>query len=190
MQYPSDKLFKAAKRVLRYLIGTFDLRLCYHRGESNLDLHVFSDASYTAKLESYPTTGVAIYLGDSIIEWVAKRQRILATSTTEAELNGVVEGFQLVEPIRQILQEELLFEPLPVTFHCDNSSTVSAIQNGSFVKTAHVSHRSKAVAQRIPELGFKVKFVPTEMQRADLLTKPQPSGAFMEHRRLLYSQRI
>lgn len=75
----------AVKRVLRYLKGTQDFKLLYPWGQP-LCLTGFTDASYGNCLDSRRSySGFVFQLGLSTISWKCRKQKSVATSTTEAE---------------------------------------------------------------------------------------------------------
>lgn len=64
---PTEELYRHAKRIWRYLKGTMNMTLSYHRS-SSLNLKGYADADFgsdTADRKS--RTGYAFYLGDSIL---------------------------------------------------------------------------------------------------------------------------
>ncbi|GJX22588.1 hypothetical protein Tco_0227033 [Tanacetum coccineum] len=75
----------AVKRIFRYLKGKPKLGLWYPR-VSTFDLESYSDSDYTgANLDRKSTTGGCQFLGQGLIFGDAKKETIVATSTTEAE---------------------------------------------------------------------------------------------------------
>lgn len=85
MSCPSLCHFSAAKRVLRYLAGTKEFGLWFSRGDEGI-LEAFSDSDWGGSLpDRKSTSGMLIRLGLSSISWSAKKQEIVALSTTEAE---------------------------------------------------------------------------------------------------------
>jgi hypothetical protein len=81
---------QAAKRVLRFLKGTRDLKLTYKYTEEPLALEGFCDASYGHCLDTRRCFwGYLFQLGGATIGWRSRRQRSMATSTTEVEYMAV-----------------------------------------------------------------------------------------------------
>ncbi|KAL0413520.1 UNVERIFIED_CONTAM: Retrovirus-related Pol polyprotein from transposon TNT 1-94 [Sesamum radiatum] len=81
---PRSDHWIAVKRILRYLKGTSDLALCYHRG--SLRLVGYSDADGPMNRdERKSTSGYAFLLGGAAITWCSKKQPCISLSTMEAE---------------------------------------------------------------------------------------------------------
>ncbi|XP_021729722.1 uncharacterized protein LOC110696676 [Chenopodium quinoa] len=82
---PTDVHWAALKRLLQYLNGTFHHGLIFHR-YSPIQIHAFCDADWVGDRENYiSTTGYIIYLRRNSLSWSSKKQKSLATSSTEAE---------------------------------------------------------------------------------------------------------
>nr|GEW52199.1 hypothetical protein [Tanacetum cinerariifolium] len=82
---PKECHFHAGKRIFRYLKGHPKLGIWYSK-ESPFELVAYSDSDYGgATQDRKSTTGGCEFLGRRLISWQCKKQRIVATSTTEAE---------------------------------------------------------------------------------------------------------
>ena len=116
---PSEKLWKACKRVQRYLKGTKYQQLKIlpvHKWVINL----YTDASFRSDSNSNATSGTVTFIDKSPINWSSKKQSRLPHSTCEAELTAALEGWKNAEPIRQLLQEFGI--NTPIILHVDNSA--------------------------------------------------------------------
>lgn len=83
---PFTRHMAAAKRVWKYLKGTADLGLVFTSNGSNGTLKAYSDADYGTNTKDQRSVGANIFLlANAPIVWQSKRQRIMATSTLEAE---------------------------------------------------------------------------------------------------------
>lgn len=89
MQCPLDEHWKAVKRILQYLAGPLDFCLKFSPS-SNFNLTVFCDADMANDInDRRSTSGFCIYLGENLVSWTAKKQPIVARSTTEAEYRSL-----------------------------------------------------------------------------------------------------
>ena len=76
--------WKAVKRILRYLKGMVDYRLCYQR--QDLQLKGYIDADWGGDLdEKKSTSGYVFLLGNGSITWCSKKQMCITLSIMEAE---------------------------------------------------------------------------------------------------------
>ncbi|XP_069155732.1 secreted RxLR effector protein 161-like [Solanum lycopersicum] len=87
---PRDSHLKAAKRILRYLKKTGDLVLFYLAGDT-FDLVGFADADFAGyQVDRKSTSGLAHFLGSSLISRGTKKQNSVALSIVEDEYVAVV----------------------------------------------------------------------------------------------------
>nr|GFA47671.1 hypothetical protein [Tanacetum cinerariifolium] len=83
---PKECHLHALKRIFRYLKGHPKLGLWYPK-ESPFDLVAYSDSDYGgATQDRKSTTGGCQFLGRRLISWQCKKQTIVVTSTTEADI--------------------------------------------------------------------------------------------------------
>nr|GEW91888.1 hypothetical protein [Tanacetum cinerariifolium] len=83
---PKVSHLHAVKRIFRYLKGKPYLGLWYPK-DSPFNLVAYSDSDYAgASLNRKSTTGGCQFLGCRLISWHRKKQTVVATSSTEAEL--------------------------------------------------------------------------------------------------------
>ena len=81
---PRPTHWAAVKRIFRYLRGTTDFALCFHRGD--LRLKGYSDVDWADdRDERKSTSGYAFILGGSAVSWCGKKQTCVALSTMESE---------------------------------------------------------------------------------------------------------
>nr|GEW29183.1 hypothetical protein [Tanacetum cinerariifolium] len=102
----------AVKRIFRYLKGKPHLGLWYPK-DSIFNLVAYSDSDYAgASLDRKSTTGGCQFLICRLISWQCKKQTVMATSYTEAELivTVVSSKFLLFESIDCLPNEEIFTE--------------------------------------------------------------------------------
>nr|GFA56713.1 putative ribonuclease H-like domain-containing protein [Tanacetum cinerariifolium] len=89
---PKECHLHAVKRIFRYLKGHPKLGLWYPR-ESPFNLVAYSDSDYSgAAQDRKSTTEGCQFLGRRLISWQRKKQKIVATSITEAEYVAAASG--------------------------------------------------------------------------------------------------
>nr|GEV98117.1 uncharacterized mitochondrial protein AtMg00810-like [Tanacetum cinerariifolium] len=83
---PKASHFHAVKRIFRYLKGKPHLGLWYPK-DSPFNLVAYLDSDYAgASLDRKSTTGGCQFLGCRLISWQCKKQTVVATSSTKADL--------------------------------------------------------------------------------------------------------
>ena len=112
---PPQSAYTAAKRILRYLKSSMDFGITYHQrsqpDQKYMPFHVHVDAWTRCEITRKWTTGYVIFLNNSPIHWLTKRQSLVALSTTEGELIALSEATTETLWLRSILLEMDLIKP-------------------------------------------------------------------------------
>ncbi|GJX11012.1 putative ribonuclease H-like domain-containing protein [Tanacetum coccineum] len=169
---PKTSHLNAVKRIFKYLKGKPNLGLWYPR-ESPFDLEAFSDSDYGgSNLDRKSITGGCQFLRHRLILWQYKKQTIVATSTTKAEYVAATNCY------RQVLwvQNQLLdygFNFMNTKIHIDNESTICIVKNPVYhSKTKHIEIRHHFIRDCYEKKLISVEKIHTDLNVADLLTKP------------------
>jgi hypothetical protein len=198
MQAPTERHMRAADRVLRYLAGTKDVGLTYggrgnggvaadSRGRSaqmRLEVCAFADADWANnKGDRKSISGWVAKLNGDPVSWSAKKQRVVALSTCEAELYAEAEAIKEVLWLRGLLGELGLHQSAGSRVYGDNQSTIAVSQNGvKGERTKHVDVKYHFITETIEAGKVKLQWVPTSEQHADIFTKALPAPAFLKLR--------
>jgi hypothetical protein len=183
MHDPREPYLTAMKRILRYLQGIPDYGLLLRRSSSS-DLVIYTDADWADCPDTRrSTSGSAVFLGDNLVSWSAKRQTVVSRSSAEVEYRAVANGVAETTWLRQLLHE-LQTPPSRCTLvYCDNISTVYLSTNPvQHQRTKHVEIDLHFVREKVAIGQVRVLHVPTTSQFADIFTKGLPSSVFNEFR--------
>jgi hypothetical protein len=183
MHDPREPHITALMRILWHLRGTLDFGLLLS-WSSAMELRVYTDADWA----SYPdtrrsTSDCAVFLGDSLVFWLSKRQQVVSRSSAEAEYRAVANSVAEAAWLRQLLHE--LHSPLTTStlVFCDNVSVVYLSTNPvQHQRTKHVEIDLHFVRERVACGAIRVLHVPTTSQFADVFTKGLPSMVLTEFR--------
>jgi hypothetical protein len=181
MHDPRESHLTAMKRILRYLRGTPDYGLLLRRSRST-DLVVYTDADWAGCPDTRRSTlGYAVFLGDNLVSWSAKRQTVVSCSSAEAEYRAVANDVAEATWLRQLLLE-LQSPPSWYTLvYCDNISAVYLSNNPvQHQRIKHVEIDLHFVREKVAIGQVRVLHVPTTTQFADVFTKGLPSSVFEE----------
>lgn len=179
----------AAKRALRYIRYTMDLGIQYTKAipSVNSALHGYSDADWAGDLEDRKsTTGYLFLVANGAVSWQARKQSIVALSTTEAEYVACSEGCREAVALRRIYEDLKNIQvgtgkanyPSPLVMPAtmilvDNQSAISLVQNPRFHRrTKHIELKYHYVREIYQSRSIDIDYVSTHLMTADLLTKP------------------
>jgi hypothetical protein len=180
---PNTGDWKKVERVLAYINQTRNM--CLEFNVTSLQPVAYIDAAYNVHDESKSHTGTIISLGPhgGTIYAKSSKQKITATSSTEAELVAVHTGMRRAM-IVQLIVQELTGEYNPILLLQDNQSTIKLIENnhaGSF-KSKHINVRYFSIRENVEAEEVIVQYLPTNEMKADLLTKPMGGEQFQKMR--------
>ena len=184
MSAPTSAHLVATKRVLRYLRGTPDLPTTFRNGP--LLLTGFSDSDFAAETDYHRScTGFLYFLGGGVISSGSILQKLVAQSTTEAELIALQttakEGVYLLNLLR-----ELDFQLDSFKIASDSQTALSLASQRMFsARTKHIATKYNFLRDLAADGDMILNFVPTSLQLADLLTKHLPRLQFLSLRAMI-----
>ena len=184
MQHPKRRHEVAAERVLRYLAGTKGLGLLFGRkrlnGTDDMNIMAYGDADWSNdKNDRKSITGWIVKLNGDVISWASKKQHTRAQSTCEAELYAEAAAVNEVLWMRGLMQELGLVMDGRSLVYCDNQPAIAVSKNGiKSERTKHVDVKYHFVTEMINNKTIEVKYLQTDKQQADILTKPLDKSKF------------
>jgi hypothetical protein len=111
------------KRVFRYLQRIIYLALEYC--SSDIKINVFVDTDYAGDTNSRKSTsGMAIFLGSSLIQWHSKKQSAVSLSACEADYRAMTETTKDPILFKRTLEELNINIGGPIPMHFDNKSAI------------------------------------------------------------------
>ena len=178
LHWPRDTHFQAVKRILRFLKSSVDQGIWFKKGF--LQLTAFLDADWArCVFDRRSTSGYYVYLGPSLISWSAKKQPIIAHSSTEAEYQFLALTAAELTWICKIFKDITFPLSHTPTLWCDNVSAISLASNPVFhARTKHVEIDYHYIRDLVLADLVKVLYVNTENQIADIHTKSMSKAQF------------
>jgi hypothetical protein len=209
LEKPSKEHVTAAKRVLRYLVGTKDYKLQFD-GNLSLQPVAFADADYANDQDTRrSTSGYLVQSCGGSVVWKTKTQPVVALSTTEAEYYAAAYCCQEICWMTECLKEigvefketemignrrnidVLQTHPLellqnPIVLHEDNQACIAISKNPErHARTKHIEVKYHFVRDLVENGIVQLKYCNTTNQTADVLTKPLAVTDFDRHRKSL-----
>ncbi|TQD70684.1 hypothetical protein C1H46_043779 [Malus baccata] len=173
MHSPRISHLQAVKRILRYLKGSLDLGLWFSKSSQAPSIQAFSDADWAkCYLDRRSTCGYCVFFGNSLISWSAKKQPIVAHSSTEAEYRSLANTVAEITWICKLLADISYSLPHSPKIWCDNLSAISLAKNPVFhARTKHVEIDYHYIREKVLANQVSVQFICTQDQVADICTK-------------------
>lgn len=163
----------ALKRILRYLKGTMPYGLLY-TPHGTIEIVAFSDCDFAGdKEDRKSTSGVAIFIHDSLIVWMSKKQKCVAQSTTEAEFDAGSSATKFIIWLRTFLPELGFPQLAPTKINMDNTSAIKIAKNPELHdRVKHMGVRLHLMQDHTKKKDIELSYISTDEQTADVLTKP------------------
>lgn len=174
MNRPTPTLWKAAKRVLRYLKQTKEKGLVYRRENTNNNhLQAFSDSDWgSEQMDRKSVSGVAIFHRGNLVSWSSKKQTSVALSTAESEYIAAALSVSEIVFIREVLRDLQCNKNLVCSLLIDNQSTIKMIESYENSKRSkHIDIKVHFIKDIVNKGLLTLKYVSTNENKADILTK-------------------
>ncbi|KAD3337749.1 hypothetical protein E3N88_33269 [Mikania micrantha] len=183
---PSIDHFQSVKRILRYVKGTISFGLTYSRPHTT-SIVGYSDADWARCLETRRSTyGYSIFLGGNLVSWSAKKQPTVSRSSCESEYRAMANTAAEIVWVTHLLRELRALPPNRPTLLCDNKSALFMTQNPiSHKRAKHIDLDYHFIRELVNSGKLYTKFVPTNLQVADIFTKSLPRAQFETFRAML-----
>ena len=182
---PRMASLKHAKRIFKYLRGTKKYGIFYKRlgDKKAIHLEVYTDSDFAADTTSRrSTTGFVALLNGSPLDWKSKKQAVVAQSTFEAEFIALAHAMESGQLILDILQFLQVSPQLPIHVHCDNQAALHAFRKNEVTKRSrHVDVKYHKIKNLVDKKLFSLKYISTEDNHADILTKNTCFRVFSHH---------
>jgi hypothetical protein len=199
---PGPAHVRAAKRVLQYLHRTSTYGITYTRQASGsnvplmyegakhpLDngsnlLQTFADSDYAGDETRRSTMGYVIMMNGGPIMWSSVLAKTVAMSTCEAEVSAAVAAAKDALHLSRMLVDLGYSDGRPLQIAEDNAACIAQAETGlRHVRNArHYAVRLRFLQELVVNKEVEFKYCPTDVQLADVFTKPLDSDKFVRFR--------
>jgi hypothetical protein len=171
MSKPGPLHWAAVKRILRYLKGTLDMKLCL--GGNDINMRGYCDADWGGDLDTRrSTTGYVFFIGDGAISWNSKRQPTVALSTTEAEYMATTQAAKEAIWLRQLMADVGCVQGGATTIMSDNQGSIALAKNPKHhSRTKHIDVQHHFIREVVEDEVVELRYCRTQDMVADVLTK-------------------
>ena len=134
------------------------------------------------------TTGYIVTLGESVISWKSKKQGSTTLSSTEAEYVALSQCACELKFLSMLLKEMKVRLKLPIMLREDNTGAIFLTSNDVMSqRTKHIDTRHHFVREMIANGEVSVKYIRSEMNPADMMTKNLGSEKFLMFSEMILS---
>lgn len=180
----NEQHFAYAKRILRYIQGTVDLKLVYKKNENAETLIGYADADWAGdKEDRKSTSGYVFQLFGNTISWASRKQATVALSSTEAEYVALTECVCEAKWIMSLLDELDVKYKSPITLFEDNQSCIRVAEEPrDHKRMKHIDVKYNFIRMAIADGEVKLLYKQSSEQTADIMTKGLGRILFEKHR--------
>ena len=162
---PRTSHLNASYRVLQYIKGIVGQGLFYS-ATPDLTLKGFADADWSSCLDSRrSTTGLSMFLGDSLISWRSKKQDTVSCSSAEAEYRALNSASKEMIWLIKLLNDLKIPRTQTPTLFSDSTTAIYIATNPFFhERTKHIENDCHFVRQWLDRKVLKYLHVRTKIK--------------------------
>lgn len=177
---PRQSDMENLEKVYKYTRATRDMKVKILCKEMKLSASV--DASHSIHPDCKGHSGMVFSIDDCPIFVKSCKQKIVATSSMNAEIVALFDALPFVTWMRDLLIELGYGQNGPTTIQQDNMSALQVYKNGvtRTSKTRHMDLKCAYIKQMVDDNTIMLEYVNTDVILADVYTKPITGGVFKE----------
>ena len=131
-----------------------------------------------------------VKINDCVVTWSSKKQSTVALSTAESEYYGISATAKELIWTKSLVSKITMTDrhKLMATMKTDSTSAMAMTsQDNMHQRTKHIDIRHHFIRDQIKKKRIQMRWVPTHMQLADIMTKPLAKIQFERmHARIMH----
>lgn len=171
----SEDLWRALKRVLRYMKGTVNLNLIFKRNTFNEECIIeYVDSDWAGDSTDHRSTAGYIFkILDCPVSWVSRKQPTVALSSTEAEYAAMSIAASEACWLRSLFKDFMIKRNFVcIKLYEDNQSAIRVSKNPEFHKRLkHVDIKYHFIREKVKENKIDVKYICTNDQMSGCINQ-------------------
>jgi hypothetical protein len=103
------------------------------------EVRAYVDAAYALHNDSKSHSGVALYVGETLVYLLSKKQKCTSKSPMEAELIALTDNLGFVELFQEFVEFLTMSKQKPATVYQEYSAVVTLVtKGGEITRTKHL----------------------------------------------------
>lgn len=156
-----------------------------YRRDSAADVLVgYTDSDWAGdKIDRKSTSGYVFKVFGNTVSWLSQKQPTVSLSSTEAEYLALAKGICEAKWLRCLLNE--IGHPCnsPTIMHEDNQSCIKVAEEPrEHKRMKHIDVKYNFIRESVANKEIKLKYISTNDQIADIMTKGLGRILFQKHR--------
>lgn len=138
------------------------------------EITAFADANWAEdRTDRKSNSGPLTSLNGGVISWCCRKQDLVTLSSCEAEYVALCETAKELTWLRNLALDFGIQVEGPITIRTDNQSAMAMTTSPKFRnRSKHIDIRIHYIKDMVEQKRFKLEYVSTEHNLADMLTKP------------------
>jgi ribonuclease HI len=171
------------KHMLRYYKGTATLGITYTSNgktdvkdpNNTVNIKAYSDSAFSDNKEKKASAGYVITMAGGVVSYKSYRQRLVTTSSTEAEYIALTYAAKEIAWLQRLLTQVGYVgnNVKPLLLYTDNMPALNIIcKDSHYERTKHIDNYFKYAKQQNKDGNIYLEHLPGVDMPADGLTKP------------------
>jgi hypothetical protein len=181
---------KQAPRAWNSRFDTFMEKLMFERSKNDKCLYVqktngneiylvlYADSDWAGGTDRRSTSGFLIEVFGATVCWATKKQTTVALSSTEAEYVALATATTELLWLINLAKDLSIDIQEPVVIYEDNQSCIHTLRKWEHQRLKHVDVKYNFLRDLYQEKKIDVRYIQSEDQKADILTKPLGMNQF------------
>jgi hypothetical protein len=172
VQNPRDVDLNEAKRIVRYLKGTSQIKLRLSSSGAASELYAYSDSDWAENRQDRKSQTLYCLVNSGAVMWSCKKQSVIALSSAEAEYVALSETCKEILWLERVAKHFGIESTTPVRISTHSQSMMAMVENNRFShRTKHIDTKFHFIKDLVENKKIELKYHPTATNVADLLTK-------------------
>ena len=177
LENPGRAHWQAAQRVLKYLKGMGDFGLMYSLADSigmPAEKPVgYTDTDFALQEHRHSVSGYTFLVHGGAASWSSKTQAVIVLLSREAEYITSTHAVKKAKWLGMLFSEIGIEAPQPFPLSADNQSAITLTKDNTFHScTKHIDIPYHYVHEAIEKGNLRLNYVKTDLNLADVFTKP------------------